>query len=107
MWTVDGTRMRPLLDDGGADPPWHSSAYQSLPPVYAQNASLEMARTRALDELGTIAGRVIRPFLTEGLEGFDINGRDDWLLLERLLADGEAHLPVVTTTPSELQEQPT
>ncbi len=29
-------------------PPWHSSPYQALPPVYVQNASLEIAWTRTV-----------------------------------------------------------
>lgn len=100
MWKVDGARMAPLLDDGGADPPWHSRPYQDLPPVFAQNASLEMARVRALDETGTIAGLVVRPFMCQGHEGFDLNRPDDWWVLERLLADGMAELPRVQVSPA-------
>ncbi len=53
--------------------PWHSTPYQALPPVYVQNASLEIAWTRVVRERRTIAGDVLVPFLTEGYEGFDIN----------------------------------
>jgi CMP-N,N'-diacetyllegionaminic acid synthase len=99
MWTLDGELMRPLLDDGGVNPPWHSTPYQALPVVYTQNASLEMAWARVPVELGTIAGRNVVPFLTEGHEGFDINKPNDWLLAELLLARGEATLPAVATAP--------
>jgi CMP-N,N'-diacetyllegionaminic acid synthase len=99
MWVVDGQRMRPLLDDHGADPPWHSRPYQALPPVFVQNASLEMAWVRVLDGTGTIAGRVVRPFRCEGHEGFDLNDEADWWVLERLLADGVAKLPEVSVPP--------
>lgn len=95
MWLVDGPRMRPLLDDGGADPPWHSSAYQTLPKVYVQNASLEIAWTKVVVDTATIAGRTVRPFLTEGLEGFDLNEPQDWWLLERLVEEGLAELPSI------------
>jgi N-acylneuraminate cytidylyltransferase len=101
MWVreAEGARMRPLLDDGGADPPWHSSPYQALPQVYVQNASLEVARTRCIDDYGTIAGRVVQPFVLPGLEGFDLNTERDWLLLQSLLASGDAGpLPAVHTT---------
>ena len=57
----------------GATQPWHSTPYQALPPVYVQNASLEIAWTRVVLERRTIAGDVLVPFLTEGYEGFDIN----------------------------------
>lgn len=87
--------MKPLMKDGGANPPWHSSAYQALPPVYAQNASLEMAWTRVPLEEGTIAGKKIIPFLTEGHEGFDINKPEDWWMAELLIEKGLARLPLI------------
>jgi CMP-N,N'-diacetyllegionaminic acid synthase len=88
MWTLTDGLLKPLLDDGGANPPWHSSATQSLPPVYAQNASLEIAWTRVPLETGTIAGRVIAAFLTKDFEGFDINNPEDFLLAEALVQNG-------------------
>jgi CMP-N-acetylneuraminic acid synthetase len=104
MWVVDGDRMTPLLEQGFVSPklqrseggqPWHSTPYQALPPVYVQNASLEIAWTRVVFEQRTIAGEVLVPFLTEGYEGFDINDQYDWMVAERLLADGTATLPPV------------
>lgn len=97
MWVMEegGTLMRPFLDDGGAPTPWHSSAYQALPRVYAQNASLEIAHARTPLELGTIAGSKIIPFLTEGHEGFDINKPEDFLLAEILVERGLARLPAL------------
>lgn len=98
MWVLDhdGARMRPLIDDGGRTPPWHSSPYQALPVVHVQNASLEVARTRCLTMTGTIAGASIRPFVLPGHEGFDINTGLDWLLLQALIASGEALLPALS-----------
>ena len=91
--------MFPLLPFG--DPPWHSTPYQALPPVYVQNASLEIAWTRVVFERRTIAGDVVVPFLTDGYEGFDINDPYDWMVAERLLADGTVRLPAVIQTPYE------
>jgi N-acylneuraminate cytidylyltransferase len=96
MWIVRGRRMHPLLPLGPADRPWHSSQYQALPPIYVQNASLEIAWTRVVTETGTIAGEVVMPFLTEGHEGFDVNRPRDWTLAEELVTCGEAVLPPVT-----------
>ena len=98
MWVVRGDRMFPLLPFGLAEQPWHSTPYQALPPVYVQNASLEIAWTRVVFERRTIAGDVIVPFVTEGYEGFDINDQTDWLVAERLLADGLVTLPAVPIT---------
>jgi CMP-N-acetylneuraminic acid synthetase len=104
MWIVRGDRMFPLLpfasarpgaNGDQADQPWHSTPYQALPPVYVQNASLEIAWTRVVRERRTIAGDVLVPFLTEGYEGFDINDAHDWMVAERLLADGAVTLPSV------------
>ena len=95
MWIVRGDRMVPLLSDGPTDQPWHSTPYQALPPVYVQNASLEIAWTRVVFEQRTIAGNVLVPLVTEGYEGFDINGPYDWMVAEQLLAEGAAQLPAV------------
>jgi CMP-N-acetylneuraminic acid synthetase len=103
MWVVNGHRMRPLLDGAPPGRPWHSTPYQALPPVYIQNASLEIAWTRVVFEQRTIAGEVIVPFLTEGHEGFDINDRHDWMVAEQIVAAGEASLPPVTKMPYEGQ----
>lgn len=99
MWVIEGGRMTPLLSGGPSDPPWHSMAYQALPPVYVQNASLEIAWSRVPLEAGTIAGTSIQPFLTEGFEGLDLNDARDWWYAEHLVASGQAALPVVTTIP--------
>src|SRR5690606_26498640 len=99
MWVVRGNRMLPLLPFGNGEQPWHSTPYQALPPVYVQNASLEIAWTRVVFEQRTIAGNVIVPFLTDGYEGFDINDPSDWMLAEQLLASGAAVLPEVNAPP--------
>lgn len=96
MWRLEADRLVPLLDGGPARPPWHSMAYQALPQVFVQNASLEIAWTRVPLEDGTIAGTRIVPFFTEGYEGTDLNDERDWLYAEQLVASGGAALPNVT-----------
>ncbi|RJQ39002.1 MAG: acylneuraminate cytidylyltransferase family protein [Dehalococcoidia bacterium] len=103
MWLVNGNRMRPLLDSP-AGLPAHSTPYQSLPEVYAQNASLEIAWSRVVFEEGTIAGKVVMPFLTKGYEGFDINRPEDWLVAEELVRTGQAKLPEVPQDPYPIKE---
>jgi len=99
MWVVRGRRMLPLLPLGPATQPWHSSQYPSLPEVYVQNASLEIAWTRVVFEERTIAGNVLMPFLTEGWEGFDVNRPYDWKLIEELVREGGVRLPLVGRPP--------
>jgi len=99
MWVVRERRMLPLLPLGPAEQPWHSSQYQSLPEVYVQNASLEIARSRVVFEGRTIAGTVLMPFFTQGYEGFDVNNAYDWDLAEHLVREGMARLPVIPQAP--------
>lgn len=100
MWVVRGTRMYPLMPlTKEGETPWHSSQMAALPTVHVQNASLEIAWTRVALEGGTIAGRVLMPFLTEPMEGFDINDMEDWWYAQHLLAEGQATLPPVSVEP--------
>jgi N-acylneuraminate cytidylyltransferase len=99
MWVIRANRMTPLLPLSPAEQPWHSSQYPSLPEVYVQNASLEIARTNVVFEYRTIAGNVVMPFLTEDYEGFDVNTPYDWDLAEHLVQNGEARLPTVDQEP--------
>jgi len=99
MWVVRGRRMLPLLPIGPADQPWHSSQYPSLPEVYVQNASLEMACSRVVFEERTIAGNVLMPFLTRDTEGFDVNKPYDWDLAEHMVKTHTAKLPEVLQPP--------
>ncbi len=95
MWVIRGHRMTPLLPLGPAEQPWHSSQYPSLPEIYVQNASLEIAWSRVVFEDRTIAGNVVMPFLTREYEGFDVNSEYDWQLAEHMVEAGEARLPHV------------
>jgi CMP-N-acetylneuraminic acid synthetase len=99
MWVVRGRRMYPLLPLSPEEQPWHSSQTQTLPAVFVQNASLEIAWTRLIAEKLNIAGTTIMPFLTEGAEGHDVNDEFDWWRAERLLAEARATLPAVDRPP--------
>lgn len=99
MWVLRGGRMLPLLPLSNGATPWHSSQYAALPEVYAQDASLEMAWTRVALTQHSIAGEVLVPFVSQGLEGFDINQPEDWILAEHYLSTGQARLPDIAQTP--------
>ena len=105
MWVLQGKRMVPLMPLRSSGQPWHSSQYQSLPEVYAQNASLEIAWTSVVSEKASIAGDVLMPFFTEGYEGFDINTEYDWSHAEYIVNNGQAELPSVTHFPYLLKGQ--
>jgi N-acylneuraminate cytidylyltransferase len=99
MWVLRGSRMVPLLPLSPADRPWHSQQYAALPEVYVQNASLEIAWSRVALERGTIAGEVIVPFLTEGLEGVDVNDPRDWDHVEALVREDPRALTAIDRPP--------
>jgi CMP-N-acetylneuraminic acid synthetase len=101
MWLLsdDGRTMLPLLDQSELDVAWHAGQYQALPEVYVQNSALEIAWTRVVTEAGTREGKVLAPFLTDGLEGFNVDDEDDWERAERLVASGEATLPAIDRPP--------
>ena len=105
MWVVRDKRMMPLLPLGPPEQPWHSSQYQSLPEVYVQNASLEIAWKKVVFEERTIAGTVLMPFFTEGYEGFDVNRPYDWELAKHLVANEQAQLPSIPQRPYPLNEK--
>jgi N-acylneuraminate cytidylyltransferase len=99
MWVLRGERMLPLLPLSPAEQPWHSSQYQALPEVYVQNASLEIAWTRVVRQGRTIAGTVVVPFLTQGLEGVDVNDERDWDWAGRLVQEQPGALEPVREQP--------
>jgi len=103
MWVIRGRRMVPVLPVNDGATPWHSRQYQSLPPVYVQNASLEIAWTRIVFEGRTISGEVIMPFVTSDDEGLDLNTLRDWWYAEHLLESGMATLPPVDGPPHSIQ----
>jgi N-acylneuraminate cytidylyltransferase len=101
MWLLadDGRTMSPLLDQSHLDVAWHAGQYQALPAIYVQNSALEIAWTRVVTESGSREGEVLAPFLTQGLEGFNVDDADDWERAERLAADGAARLTAIERAP--------
>lgn len=101
MWVIRGGYMHPLLPlTPEEETPWHSQQMASLPAVYKQNASLEVAWSRiALGPRPTIAGEVILPLVSEGHDGFDINLPQDLVTAQDLIARGLAELPAIDRAP--------
>lgn len=87
--------LAPVLSYGLDDPPAHSRATQTLPAVYQQNASLEIAWTATVRHDYSISGDAVMPFFTEWPEGLDLNTEADWLLAEALVERGLAKLPAI------------
>jgi CMP-N,N'-diacetyllegionaminic acid synthase len=99
MWLLEGSTMRPLLDQSHLDVAWHAGQYQALPEVYVQNSALEIAWTRVVSQTGTREGRAVAPFLTRGYEGFNVDDEDDWDRARTLVDSGAGSLPEVARVP--------
>jgi CMP-N,N'-diacetyllegionaminic acid synthase len=101
MWVLEGEIMRPLLEQPADGTPYHSQQYASLPEVWVQNSSLEIAWRRVLEGARpSIAGERVAPFRTEGFEGFSIDYPEDVERAERLAASGAAELPRLEPAPA-------
>jgi CMP-N,N'-diacetyllegionaminic acid synthase len=100
MWKIEGKIMKPLINNPDSDAiPWHSKQYHSLPEIYVQNASLEIAWSFLPLKHNTISGEKIMPFITDNYEGFDINDSHDWIVAEHLIRTGKAKLPDIKKHP--------
>lgn len=107
MWVIRDDRLLPILPYLRSDgTPWHSSQYPTLPEVYVQNASLEIAWTDVVLDRRMIAGASILPFVSKDQEGTDVNDERDWWYLEHLLEAGAACLPEVRQAPFQAAPAP-
>lgn len=97
MWCIsdDGRTMTPFLDQSNLEVAWHAGQLQSLPPVYVQNSSLEIAWVDAVIATGTREGSVQMPFLTEAIEGIALDYEDEWERVEMLVRNNPNLLPSV------------
>ena len=92
MWRIEGDAMVPLLPQRPGEVPTHSRQTASLPEVYVQDSSLEIAYTRIVAG-GEIAGATVVPFLTEGHEGLSIDYPDELDAARALAAEDPDLLP--------------
>jgi CMP-N,N'-diacetyllegionaminic acid synthase len=97
MWVRDGEYIRPLLPQPAGEVPTHSRQTASLPEVWVQDSSLEIAWTRIVAD-GEIAGRDVVPFFPEGHEGFSIDYPDELIEAERLATEQPELLPRIEVT---------
>jgi len=86
MWKIKKNFIYPILNSKINQIPYHSRQYADLPKIYIQNASLEIAWTKILNKKKpSIAGKKILPFLTKKNEGFDINNKEDLIIMKHFL----------------------
>ena len=99
MWSINKTRMKPVIEGSIDNTPWHSCQYAALPEIYSQNASLEIAWVKSIKKYRSISGKEIIPFISKNLEGFDINSPEDIILLDHYVKKDESLLPIIQKKP--------
>jgi len=102
MWTLEDDYIKPFVNlesSGPHNQPLHSSQYPSLPEVFVQNASLEIANSNVVFEQNNISGSKIIPFFTKDDEGIDVNVEEDWIKAEIYLKSEKAKLTEITQKP--------
>ena len=99
MWVLKEQLMYPLLPYELDKVPWHSNQTKKLPKIYVQNASLEIIKVESILKHSSISGDVILPFISHGLNGYDINNIEDFEFLEFLISKNENLLPEINKNP--------
>ena len=96
MWKIKKDFMEPILYKNIKGTPYHSRQYADLPEIYEQNASLEIAWSKILNrKKPTIAGNKIIPFITKEQEGFDINYKEDVILINEFCKNKKFKVPKI------------
>ena len=87
MWVKKNGNIVPLLPFSNSLDYWHNSQTNVLPLVFIQNASFEIFKSENINKFNSITGRRIVGFITEGIEGFDINTEEDFLQAQTLIEE--------------------
>lgn len=99
LWWLHSGKITPAytgkIESNGKPVPLHSAPSQLCGEVWKQNASLEISWTKNVTENYSISGDYIKPFFTQGYEGFDMNTEEDFILAEALIERKLAVLPEV------------
>lgn len=91
MWRVDSKgEATTYLDQGGS----YNGPTQDLERLFVQSSALEIVRTRAVIEHGSISGDRVMALELPGFEGLDLNSEVDWMVMEHLVRDQPDLLPI-------------
>lgn len=99
MWRFLDDLLVPVLAVQPEGTQWFSSPTQSLPEVWVQNASLEIARVKCVTDQNSISGSKIIGFKTQFPEGIDINLPEDVLLMKNVIGTFPHSMPTISVDP--------
>jgi CMP-N,N'-diacetyllegionaminic acid synthase len=74
---------------------YHDMPTQAAPQSYIQSGCIQIFTRRLVEDWHTQTGAEVVPFITNGPEGLDINGEEDWDMAEILIQRGIAKLEVI------------
>jgi len=99
MYRISVFQAYPVINENGEDylkkVPYRDCQFQSLPEIWVQNGSLEIAWTQTVFDYHSFSGNKIYPFRTKKWEGFDINRPEDLVVANWLIDTGQAQLPII------------
>ena len=81
MWTLNGNTLLPVMPFSIGDVPWHSCQTASLPEVFYQNASLEIAWVSQILATGKISGNLVQPYFHKDILVLILMNRLTWIFL--------------------------
>jgi len=99
MWRFLDDLLVPVLAVQPEGTQWFSSPTQSLPEVWVQNASLEIARVKCVTDQNSISGSKIIGFKTQFPEGIDINLPEDVLMMKNVIGKFPHSMPTISVDP--------
>jgi CMP-N-acetylneuraminic acid synthetase len=101
MWVLEENQviMEPYLPQKLNEVASHAKQYQSLEKLYVQTSVLEIAKTSVLTDFGTREGRLIAPYVTQGVESLALDTEMDWHFAEILAKREPGLLPRVLKSP--------
>lgn len=94
MWIVnESNEALPFMEQSEGTIATYDSPTQTLPKLWVQDASLEVARPNSIISTRSISGNRVISFEMPGYEGFDLNTESDWQYLEYLVEKKLVSLP--------------
>jgi CMP-N,N'-diacetyllegionaminic acid synthase len=99
MWMRQAELIVPLLPFSNHDVPWHSNQKAALFDVFIQDASMEIFTISNFASTASITGSAILPFFANGLEGFDVNTKEDLEALKQIAVNSSHLLESILVDP--------
>jgi len=85
MWKIEGNFLEPFIPWDQKPKEAHTLSYQVLPPVYVNNASIDVTKPETILKKKSITGTKILAYVMDEIESVDINNMLDFYFAEMLI----------------------